>query len=107
MNTEFSELFAESIGIAQNVSTPPEYIDDFELRAMAIVYSVLLQDALQSAPTEEHYEISEHYVSLVANMDHTLLKRFNGYLSDTMDKGTDKAEWRNPAERIRKIFLPK
>jgi hypothetical protein len=41
------------------------------------------------------------------NMDPALYKRFGRYIAVTCAKGTDDAEWSQPAERIRKTLLPK
>ena len=79
------------------------YIEDSELRDMAIAWAVEIRNVFQLAPKEEHRALNEHYLSLLENMDPALAKRFNGYLTTV----THLAEWSQPAERIRKTLLPK
>ena len=89
--------------LIQEPSPHSAYIEDSELRDMAIVWAVEIRNAFELAPKEEHRALNEHYLSLLENMDPTVKKRFNGYLTNE----TTLAEWREPSERIRKTLLPK
>ena len=93
--------------LAQDPDPHSAYIEDFELREMAIAWAVEIRNAFELANSkEERHALNEHYLSLLENMDPALAKRFNGYLSKSMLNGTHK-EWREPSERIRKTLQPK
>ena len=89
--------------LTQDPGPHSAYIEDSELRDMAIAWAVEIRNTFELAPKEEHHALNKKYISLLENMDPALAKRFNGYLTNE----THLAEWRQPAERIRKTLLPK
>ena len=89
--------------LTQDPGPHSAYIEDSELRDMAIAWAVEVRNVFQLAPKEESRALDKKYISLLENMDPTLATRFNRYLTNE----THLAEWREPAERIRKTLLPK
>jgi len=89
--------------LTQDPGPHSAYIEDSELRDMAIAWAVEIRNAFELAPKEERRALDKKYISLLENMDPALAKRFNRYLTNE----THLAEWREPAERIRKTLLPK
>lgn len=93
--------------LAQNPDPHSAYIEDSELREMAIVWRVsYCNDYEAQTSKEERNAVDDRYLNLLREMDPALLKRFTAYLSDSMINGTHK-EWREPSERIRKTLQPK
>ena len=88
--------------LAQHPGPHSAYIEDSELRDLAIVWAVHIRNENKS------FEDSE-YGKLLNNMKEDnpeLYRRFHDYLVAGFDNGGT-AEWSVPAERIRKTLLPK
>lgn len=89
--------------LAQDPGPHSAYIDDSELRDMAIVWAVAIRNENRPA----------HYSEYLKRMDEMkkneplLYRRFADYLVDTVENGTHKEAWSGPAERIRRTLLPK
>ena len=89
--------------LTQDPGPHSAYIEDSELRNMAIAWAVEVRNVFQLAPKDERHSLNKKYISLLENMDPALATRFNRYLTNE----THLAEWSQPAERIRKTLLPK
>jgi hypothetical protein len=98
MSTELIEK------LAQDPGPHSAYIEDSELRDMAIVWAVAIRNENRVSGTESEY------LKLIRDMmenDPELYRRFNDYLVSSIEEGKHKAAWSEPADRIRKTLLPK
>ena len=89
--------------LAKQPTLSSDYISDSELRDMAIVWAVHVRNENKS------FEDSEYRKRLDEMKEHNpeLYRRFHDYLVSTFDGVVSRAEWSEPADRIRKTLLPK
>ena len=97
MTKQLVDILAELPTVHSN------YIEDSELRDMAIVWAVHIRN-------ENKLFEDSAYGKLLIEMnekDPLLYRRFHDYLVSTFDGVVSRAEWSEPADRIRKTLLPK
>ena len=98
MSTELIEK------LAQDPGSHSSYIEDSELRDMVIVWAVAIRNENRVPGTESKY------IKLIRDMmenEPLLYRRFSDYLINSVEDGTYKEAWSQPADRIRKTLLPK
>lgn len=94
MSTELIEK------LAQDPGSHSSYIEDSELRDMAIVWAVAIRNENQPAPKSEYLKL----LTAMMENDPLLYRRFHDYIVNTF---VDAKIWSEPANRIRKTLLPK
>jgi hypothetical protein len=96
MSTELIEKLAQDSG------PHSAYIEDSELRDMAIVWAVAIRN--ETCPVRYSQYLKR--INEMLENEPLLYRRFADYLVDTVENGTHKAAWSAPAERIRRTLLP-
>jgi hypothetical protein len=89
--------------LAQDPGSHSAYIEDSELREMAIVWAVVIRN--ETRP--DHYSEYVKRIDEMKKNEPLLYRRFADYLVDTVENGTHSAAWSAPADRIRRTLLPK
>jgi hypothetical protein len=87
--------------LAQAPGPHSSYIEDSELREMAIVWAVAIRN--DTVNFSQYHKL----IGDIKKNDPSLYRRFHDYLADTVKDGTYKEAWSAPADRIRKTLLPK
>lgn len=81
------------------------YIEDSELRDMALAWAVVIRNESDSVDTRTQLA---KYRKLIEDMDPILSTRFTAFIINSMEgDGSAYREWSTTAERIRKTLLPK
>ena len=89
--------------LAQASGPHSSYIEDSELRDMAIVWAV----AIRNENRDYHYSEYLKRMDEMKKNEPLLFRRFADYLVNTVEDGIHKEAWSAPAERIRRTLLPK
>jgi hypothetical protein len=87
--------------LAQQPGPHSSYIEDSELRDMAIVWAVAIRN--DTINFSQYHKL----IGDIKKNDPLLYRRFHDYIVNTVENGTHKEDWSEPADRIRRTLLPK